>query len=185
MDIPNTEPTEINPGDTLKWNRQDLSSNYPAPTWTLTYYFRGPDGKFDIAATADGSLFAISETPTTTGTYKPGDYVWTAKVSDGTDTHTIDSGVCIVNVDLATKSPGYDPRSHAKKTLDALEATILKKASKDQLEATIDGIAIKRLDPEQLRSWRKEYKAEYQKELIAEKKKNGKATGKRILMRFS
>ena len=184
MDIPTTEPTEINPGDSLKWNRQDLSTNYPAPTWTLTYYFRGPDGKFDIIATPASTFFSVSVAPATTTTYKPGDYVWTAKVSDGTDTYTVDSGICIVNVDLSTKSAGYDPRSHVKKTLDALEATILKKASKDQLKTEIDGIAIQRLSPEELRAWRKEYRMEYQKELNAEKIKNGKATGRRVLVKF-
>ena len=184
MDIPLTEPTEIYPGDTLKWNRQDLSDKYPATAWTLTYYFRGPDGKFDITATEDNSFFAISVLPDVTETYKAGDYIWTAKVSDGTDVYTVDTGLCIVNTDIATKGTGYDPRSHVKKTLDALEAALLKKASKDQLETQVDGIAIKRMTPEQLREWRKEYKNEYIKELERESLKNGKKTGRRILVRF-
>ena len=185
MDIPLTEPTEFFPGDTLTWKRQDLSDDYPASDgWSLTYYFRGPEGKFDIAASADGDNFSVSVLPDITTTYKSGDYIWSAKVGLGTDVYSVDNGACTVKVDLATKGAGYDPRSHVKKVLDALEAALVKKASKDQLETDIDGVSIKRMSPEELRAWRKEYKSEYQKELNADKKKNGKKSGDRIVVRF-
>lgn len=184
MDIPTTEPEEFFSGDTVKWNRQDLSSDYPAPTWTLTYYFRGPPGEFNVIASADSSFFSVSISPATSTEYKPGDYTWTAKVSDGTDTYTVDSGACIVKTDLAGKGPGFDHRSHVKMVLDALEAAILKKANKDQLKLNIDGFAIERMTPEQMRDWRREYKDEYSRELKAEQKKKGKGTGDRILVKF-
>lgn len=186
MDIPLTEPTEFFPGDTLAWKRQDLSDDYPASNgWSLIYYFRGPEGKFDITASADGDNFSVSVLPATTTTYKSGDYIWSAKVALGSNVYSIDAGACTVKVDLATKGAGYDPRSHVKKVLDALEAALVKKASKDQLETDIDGVSIKRMAPEELRAWRKEYRAEYQKELNIEKKNNGKKSGNRILVRFS
>jgi len=185
VDIPTIEPTEFYPGDTLKWNRQDLSDDYPASEgWSLTYYFRGPEGKFDISASADGDYFAVSVTPTTTATYKPGDYTWTTKVGLGSDVYTIDHGSCTVQTDLATKGAGYDPRSHVKKVLDALEAAILKKASKDQLSTSVDGISIQRMTPEQILLWYSKYKTMYKAELDAEKVSKGLATGNKILTRF-
>jgi len=184
MDIPTTEPTEFYPGDTLKWNRQDLSGDYPASTWTLTYYFRGPNGTFNITASADGEYFAVSVAPAVTTLYKSGDYTWTAKVSDGTDTYTVGQGNCTLKIDLTTKGAGYDPRSHVKKTLDALEAAILKKASKDQLSTQVDGIAIQRMTPEQMLVWRDKYNTEYQAELMAERVSKGLGSGNKIKTRF-
>ena len=185
MDIPTTEPTEFYPSDTLKWNRQDISDDYPASDgWSLTYYFRGPEGKFDITASADGDYFAVSVTPTTTETYKSGDYIWTSKAALGSDVYTVDHGKCTVKTDLAAKGAGYDPRSHVKKVLDALEVAILKKASKDQLETQIDGIAIKRMTPDQMLVWRDKYQVEYKAELAAERVAKGLGTGNKILTRF-
>ena len=36
------EPKILVAGDTLKWKRKDLSSDYPTPSWALTYEAGGP-----------------------------------------------------------------------------------------------------------------------------------------------
>ena len=64
--IPTTEPTELRVGDTWQWKREDLSSDYPATSWTLTYYFRNATAYFNVVATADGVHFEVTVAKATT-----------------------------------------------------------------------------------------------------------------------
>ena len=40
--IPSVEPLAFRAGNTIKWKRSE--SDYPAGTWTLTYYIRQKNG---------------------------------------------------------------------------------------------------------------------------------------------
>lgn len=187
-DIPTTEPSEIIAGDTLQWNRQDLSSDYPASLWTLKYYFAGPNGAFNITATADGAYFAIAATAAVTAAYPEGDYKWSAYVSTGSgatlERHEIDNGVCTVKPNIANKTAGYDPRSHVKKVLDAIEAAVEGRASRTDLAYTIQGRSISHIPPTELIKWHSHYKQLYKQEQDAERIKNGLGTSRKILTRF-
>ena len=112
-DISNIEPTEFYKADTVKWKRTDIAADYPATTWTLTYYFISVSDEFTVVAVADGSNFSIVIPNTTTDDYTEGDYYWTAKATNGSETHTIGSGQCVVKPDLAEKGAGYDGRTYA------------------------------------------------------------------------
>ena len=59
----NKEPTIVYAGTTWRWERS-LSSQFPAATWTLDYYFRSSDGKynFDIQATNNSGNFRVNYT---------------------------------------------------------------------------------------------------------------------------
>ena len=179
--IPTTEPTEIRAGDSVKWTRS--LSDYPASTWTLSYALRGP-GEIDITASADGDDHSVSELPATTAGWTEGIYNWVAKVTDGTDTYTIDEGTVEILEDLAAVTGAYDGRSHAKKVLDAIEAVIEGRASQDQMSYTIAGRSLARTPIPDLLKLRDRYRAEYAQEGRAEKAANSKGHAGRILARF-
>ena len=141
--VPTTEPASLRCGDTWQWRREDLS-DYPAGTWTLNYYFRNATSHFDIAATADGSAYAVSVALATTAGYVPGWYDWTAFVTDGTERYQIAAGRTEVLPDLATAKP-YDGRSFARRMLDYIEAALENRASGDQLDLIDAQLADRRM----------------------------------------
>lgn len=130
--VPTTEPNSLRAGDTWQWTRENLS-DYPATTWTLTYYFRNATSHFNVVATADGSTFAVSVAMATTADRVPGWYDWTAFVSDGTERYQVGAGRLEVLPDLANAVP-YDGRTFARRMLDYIEAALEERASTDQLD---------------------------------------------------
>ena len=179
--VPTTEPTAARAGDTWQWRREDLS-DYPASTWTLTYYFRNAAQKFDVAATADGDLFAVSVAKATTAAYVVGWYDWVALVDDGTSRHQVDEGRIEVEPDLALNSV-YDARSFARKMLDYIEAALLSRASSDQLDlinAQLDTRSISR-DKSGMITLRSQFLSEVRREEAAQK---GVSRNK-LLVRFT
>lgn len=186
-DIPTTEPSEIQAGDTIKWRREDLS-DYPASVWSLKYYFVGKNGLFNVTAAADGDKFAVTISAATSAAYVAGDYEWSAYVSKGSgaglERYQVDSGKLKVKPNVAGYTAAYDNRSHAKKVLDAIEAVIEGRATKDQESYSIAGRQLSRTPIADLLKLRDRYKAEYRRELDAEKINNGLGTGRKILTRF-
>lgn len=176
IDVPTTEPREVRAGMTWKWKRNDLSADYPASTWTLTYWWKktGASGaNFSIVATADGADFAVTVTAATTAGYTAGSYTWSAVVTAGTEAYEVDHGTCelLARYDSAAN---LDDRSHAKTVLDAIEAVIEGRASKDQEEYSIGGRSLKRTPIKDLIALRTHYRAEVQAESIAERGGGGK-----------
>jgi hypothetical protein len=143
--VPTTEPAALRAGDTWVWRREDLG-DYPASTWTLTYYFRNATSHFNVTASADGDAFAVEVAGATTAGYAPGKFDWFAFVSDGTDRHQVGEGRFEVKPDVANAVP-YDGRTFARRMLDYVEAALENRASSDQLdviEAQLDMRKIKR-----------------------------------------
>lgn len=182
--IPTTEPLSFIAGDTVKWTK-DLSDYKPEDGWTLTYALVQDGNQETITATDNGdSTHLAAITAATSGAYGLGMYHWQAYVTKATERYTVDSGTLEVLTNFATQSAGYDNRSHVKKTLDALEATILGKASTDQLSVSINGRSISNMKPEDLIKWRDLYKSEYAREQKAEAIKNGTGVSSKIVTRF-
>lgn len=143
-DTPTTEPTSLRAGDTWAWQR-DLA-DYPASTWTLSYHFRNAASKFDITATADGDLHAVSIAKATTALRAAGWYDWIAVVTSATERHEVNRGRTQILPDFAPDAV-YDARTFARKMLDAVETALLGQASAQQLdlvEATLADRAMKR-----------------------------------------
>lgn len=130
-DIPAHEPDQIRAGDTVKWTRS--LDDYPAPTWVLTYYLtRQGAMATKVTATDNGDgEHIVAMAPADTEKLGAGEWQWQAKVSDGTDVYTIDTG--IVEVIASFESGGVDPRTWAKKMLAAVEDVLLNKANKSVL----------------------------------------------------
>ena len=178
--VPTNEPLEARVGDTWAWNRQDLP-DYPATTWTLKYQFKNATSHFEFNATADGSNFSIVVAKATTAGFTAGKYSWAAYVTDGTSQYTVATGRLNVLPSYSLASAAaLDDRTHARKVLEALEATIEGKATKDQLKYMIGSRSIERLTPAELVTWRNQYRAEVFSEDNKERRQNGYGAGRLV-----
>ena len=181
-DIPTTEPSEIIAGDTLKFKKS--LSDYPAATWTLTYYLVKTSIQITFAGTADGTDHLISVANTTTANWTAGIYKWESYISKTGERYKIARGTIEIKPNLAAQTAGYDARSHVKKVLDALDSLLEGKASRDVMNITIGGQSISKLTPDELRRWRNEYRSHYQAEIEKENIKNGKSSKRKVLMKL-
>jgi hypothetical protein len=181
IEVPEKEPLQVAAGDTWTWKRI-LSDFLPSDNWLLSYALVKDGNLIQISASDDNDSHLVEVSPSMTAVYNPGDYRWNAYVTNSvtSERYKIDSGVIKVLTNLAAQSTGYDGRSHAKKVLDALEAVILNKASKDQLSYSIGGRSISRLSPAELFEWRDKYRAEFN----AEERRAGRKKPPRVEVRF-
>lgn len=184
-DIATSEPDELRVGDTWQWRREDLSSDYPATSWTLTYYVRNATAYFNVVATADGDHFAVSVAKATTAGYTAGDYTWVASVTDGTSRHQVDSGRFTLLPDYSTAA-AYDGRSFAEKLLAAVESELTSRGSSGQLDLVNAALADRNLTRSAggLITLRSQLVAEVKREQAAESMRNGESRN-RLLVRFS
>ena len=183
--VPTVEPLELTAGATWSWRREDLATDYPASAgWALSYALRNAAGRIDIAATADGDAQAISVAAATTASYLPGRYAWSAIVAKSGEKREVGRGVLVVLPDL-TVAMAVDGRSHARKVLDAIEAVIEARATKDQMNYTIEGRSLGRTPLEDLTRFRIFYAAEVAREERAQKSLNGQGSTRRIMTRFT
>jgi len=185
-EIPTTEPGELIAGDTWQW-RKSLP-DYPAnavPAWVLTYYLRSPEGEISIVASASGADHAVTVAKATTAGYKAGYYGWDAAVDNGTERHAVGHGAFPVKPDPTKTGSGFDPRSHARKTLEAIEAVIEKRATRDQEEYTIGGRSLKRTPIEELLVFKDRYVAEVAGEDAAAKIAAGLTNPRNVGIRFN
>ncbi len=183
MTTPKNEPLQLRAGDTWAWRREDLT-DYPAPTWVLTYYFKAPTANFSIAAAADGAAHAVSVAKATTAGRTATRYKWTAAVDNGTERHVVDQGELVVLPDFAA-SGNLDDRSHARKMLDAIQALLEGRATKDQQSYTVGDISITRIPVEQLTALRDKYRTEVATQRRLERLKAGGVVQTNLPVRFA
>lgn len=183
-DIPTTEPAELRVGDTWRWRREDLT-DYPAPTWTLTYYLRNSTSFVNVVASADGVSFAITVPRATTATYTAGDYTWVAVVADATNRYEIGRGRITLLRDYATAA-AYDGRSFAEKLLAAVEAELTSRGSSGQLDLVNAALSDRSLSREAggLITLRSQLISEVKREKASEQMRNGESRN-RLMVRFN
>jgi len=180
---PEKEPEELIAGDRLAWKRTDLNTDYDNSLYTLKYSARleGTGAtEIEITASASGNDYLIEVAAAVTAVYTAGTYHWQAYITRDSDSErvTIEDGTfkVIANRDSATT----DPRTHAKITLEAIEAVIESRATKDQMSYTIAGRSLDRMEIDDLLKFRGVYRAEVAAELRAA---NGKGNQK-VLVRL-
>lgn len=180
-------------GDTLDF--PVTVADYPSSDgWTLKYYltprFSTP-AQAQVVLTAiantDGT-YQVQESPANTALWKPGAYGWARLVEKvgarQTLTGSENQGEVLVRQDPSAAVQGYDSRSHARKTLEAIEAVIEERATKDQEEYSIAGRSLKRTPLAELRAMRDDYRAEVAAEDAEERLNSGQAGGSRLLARL-
>ena len=79
------------------------------------------------------------------------------------------------------QAANLDDRSHARKVLEAIEAVIEGRATKDQEEYTIGSRTLKRTPVKELLELRDKYRGEVHAEELAENARNGKQGGKLVV----
>ena len=186
---PTQEPNELVVGDFWSWKRDDLTTDYPTDSYSLSYEFHEDSGgggshKFTITATEANSTYYIEVPAATSADYDKGDYIWAAYITRTSDSERIqiDEGKTTLLPNLANTNA--DLRSHAKIVLDAIEAVIQGRATIDQSSMSIAGRSLSRLTIDELMTFRDRYKAEYLKECKAARIKNKQSSGNSIKVRF-
>lgn len=161
--IPTTEPTAINAGDTLKWDR--TLSDYPASAgWSLAYILtNGPHSNpIAISSQADGDVYQVSVPATTTRGYTPGEYQLIGYASkDGERYRVFGPAPVTVNPDPVTAPPAT---SQARQMVDLLEAAIRNVASSGIVEYTVAGRGVRKTTlkeaREELAYWKRQLATE-------------------------
>ncbi len=174
-------PNQIKAGITFKFSL-NLTA-YPASNWTIHAYLRGANA-IDMQSEPQGNMHIFNISALFTKDYKAGHYGYSLRaihtVSGEVD--ELESGAVEIKTDLATVSTSQDLRSHARKTLDAIEATIEGRASLDQERYRINNRELYRTSFEVLKKLRNEYRAEVSRE---EAKQSGKSMfGKSLRVRL-
>ena len=184
--FPTREPAELIVGDRWMWKRTDLGADYPPASYTLKYSLRLDTAatEIEIAASASGTDFLVEVASVTTAGYTAGTYRWQAYITRTSDSQRVLIGSGTVKVVANRDASTADPRSHAKKVLDAIEAVIESRATKDQEEYAINGRSLKRTPIPDLIVLHNKYKADVAAEERAARIKNGLDGGGRILVRF-
>lgn len=172
-------PTLIVAGTTLKFIRDyDLD---PA-SWTATAYLTSAANSYNVTASDNGDgRFLFNAASAVTTTWVAGDYKLSIQATDGSETYVIEVASVLVEPALGSAT---DVRSHARKVLDALEAVLEGKASKDQQAYSIRGRSLSRMSPGELLDWRDRYKSEVNREKQKEDIKNGLGNSSVIRVRF-
>jgi len=185
--IPEIEPQRVYAGDRLQWTRD--FSDFPADEWTLTYYLRSDKagGQIDIVATADGDEFSVDVSPDTSAAYVPSTYYWSAFVSSASDRKLVAQGRMEV---VQNPSDIYDPtdgRSHARRTLDSINAVIERRATSDQQRYVFQAVgrSVDKMPIKDLLDFRDYYAALVSQEEQAEAIARGEGTGKNVFVRFN
>jgi hypothetical protein len=121
--VPTSPPTSLRAGDTVTWRR--TLPNFPASAGgTLSYVLVRTGNQILFSATADGDDYLVEVPATTTADWTTGKYTWLERITDAGKVYTLSTGVVEILPNLAAATGGLDTRTHAQKTLEALEAWI-------------------------------------------------------------
>lgn len=180
---PTTEPTTLVAGDTAKWAKH-LPDYLPADGWSITYTWVNSAHRYTATTAADpddGTRHLANIAPATTATWAAGVYEWRAQATNGTDVFTVASGT-------ATVQPAFnaatDARSHARKTLDAIEAYLENANNLAAAEYEIAGRRLKRHTLPELLAMRDRYRSEASREADAQRAAAGLPSRGRVYVRF-
>ena len=151
-DIPEKEPRTIYKGETVVWNRKDLTDyavGRYAMSWTARLESNGGTS-FTATVTEVDDYYKFTLDNSATGGFTTGDYFWELKVTQSSDSEEriLETGKITVK-DNYFGSTG-DTRSHAKIMVDKLESLIEGKADSDVSSYAIAGRSLNKLTPEEL-----------------------------------
>lgn len=180
--VPTTEPSKLRAGDTATWTK--TLADYPASAgWVLAYALVKSGTRITFTASASGDDHLVSVAPATTSGWAAGDYQWTAKVSLGGAVYTVASGAITIEADFSAAVSGLDARSHARTTLDAIEAWI---EGRDMgvAEYEIAGRRLKTIPITELLKLRDRYRRDVRSEDDAARAAAGLPSRNKILVRF-
>ena len=176
-------PTTWVAGDTIKWD-VTISDYKASDGWSLTYEVKSKTANLStITASADGDDFTVTVAASASASYSPGEYYYNAFVTKGSERYRVDEGAVTIEKDFQD-SGNYDNRSHPEIVLDAIEAVLENRASKDQESYTIAGRSLARTSIPDLLVMRDRYKAEVVQAKRADRIARGLGSSATIKTRF-
>ena len=172
-------------GDTLNY-RADIAGYSAADGWALRLRLvprSSAAASIEVTATQDGDDWLVRVPAATTAGWSAGDYSWVAWVEKSSESYTIETGQINVQPNLRTMVAA-DTRSHARRTLDAVEAVIEGRASSAVAEYAIGGRSLKNTPVADLLVLRDKYRADVLREDAAARSAAGLAPRGRMMVRF-
>lgn len=176
-----TEPTTIYAGDTLTWTRS--VAEYPAQTWTLNYALVRAGRAYTFATTAEGDRHLVSVAASVTALWQAGEYTLTAYVTKASERVTL-PGAVRVTVKPNPTGTAVDPRSHARRTFDAINAVIEGRATADVAAYTINGRSLTKMPIAELISLQSHYRRLVDREDAEARIARGLGSGRKIYSRI-
>jgi len=170
-------PKSLIAGDTWSWTAD--YALYPAGTWTATAYFENATESFNVASSDDGTSHLFAKTAANSAGLDKGSYFVRVRVTDGSSVHTVESGWCDVKPDPAS-TVANDPRTWARRTLEAVEAFLEGNATTAQASMSIGGRSISRWSIAELTQWRDRLRSE----VAVENQGSGAGLGRNLKVRF-
>lgn len=174
-------PARFVVGDTVTWD--ETLSDYPASSsWVVTYYFSNHNTSFSSGHAASGDDHTITITTTD---LEAGDYDYQKVVTDGASRFTLERGRVTVEPDLSgDDESGEDRRSYAERALANIEAVLIGKATRDQSSYSLNGRALSRYSPDELRAWRASLRIELREEKARVRRRAGGKSHANVRVRF-
>lgn len=147
--------------------------DHPATEWTLAVHLRGPS-VINLAADASGITHELLKAAADTAQFTPGVYQYVARATRTADgwVDEVDAGGVEVLRDLAAITDATDLRTHAQRSLEAIEAVLEKRATQDQMRYTIGTRELWRTPIADLLKLRDTYRAEVRRERAAKRGKS-------------
>lgn len=184
------EPERITQGETLRW-RRELPAFPATDGWVLKYALVHAGGRQLVTAEADGAAHLVEVASATTAAWAAATYAWQAwvELEDGTRAW-VGTGQLVVAQDLAAAgaADGVDPRTHAQRVLEAIEAVLEQRASQAQLGYTIGtdhgSRQLAYIPHAELLALRDRYRLEVQQEQRAARVAAGLGHAGRVVVRF-
>ena len=185
---PTEVPDTIVVGDFVQFKLTKYSSDYANTAHTMAFIARAGTGanvEFTITATNSGDDYLFSAASTVTADYTAGHYHYQIEVVETSSSNRLilDQGEIDVEFDLDVNN--VDPRTHAEKMLQKIEAVLENRADGDLSSYSIAGRSLTKMSPEELLQWRDYYRREVRVHKRKLDMKHGRKTGSTILMRFS
>ena len=185
---PGRVPQTLTVGDIWNWKREDIVSDYPPASYTLTYSFRLlSSAATEIALsgsviTESATAYTISVPDSTTVGYTKGDYTWQEYISNGTDRIVLNTGFVTLEPNLDADTS--DPRSYWQEVLDDCNATLKARAGRDQSSFSIAARSLSRDQIESMMTLRDRAQYEVNKELNKARIAKGLGNSSTIKARF-
>ena len=184
---PKEVPRTIVIGDFVQFKLTEYSTDYPNTSHTMTFMARSGTGanvEFSIVATNSGDDYLFTANSAATASYTAGAFHYQIEVLETSSSNRIivDQGELTVTDDLDVNN--VDPRTHAEKMLQKIEAVLENRADADVSSYSIAGRSLTKMSPEELLTWRDTYRREvkaYRRKLDV---KHGRRTSSTVLMRF-
>lgn len=155
-------PALLTAGDAVELEL-GLSSAFPADVYEMVLNARlngGSGAGADILSVTFAASGTLQTGTLDTTDKTAGAWSWSLRATNGGVTQTVARGTLNILADPASA----DARSHAERMLDAIEALLEGRATKDVNSYAIAGRSLQHMTAEELMNWRSHYRAEVKKE---------------------